>query len=68
MARSAFAHLVDLLVPPTDVPGRRRSYHRVIYLVVAALLMAVLLAPLRVAVPVAVAVFLAWWFAESPLR
>ncbi len=59
------ARLLNLLAPPTVIPGRRRSYHRVIELVGAVLLVGVLLVPLRVAVALSVAVFLAWWLAES---
>ncbi len=57
--------LLRLLALPTDIPGRRRSYHRLHYLAVPLLLAVVLLAPLRVVGVIVVAVVLAWWFADS---
>ncbi len=59
--RRALPRLLDLLAPPTDTPGRRRSYHRLILASSAVLLPVVLFAPASVAVPVAVAVLLVWY-------
>ncbi len=50
---------------PTSTPGRRYSYHRLLYLVAPLLLGVVLRAPLRVVGVIVVAVFLAWWFGDS---
>ncbi|HEV2129583.1 MAG TPA: hypothetical protein VGR27_00685 [Longimicrobiaceae bacterium] len=53
---------------PTTTPGRRFSYHRLLYLAAPFLLPVVLLAPLRVAAVIAIAAFLAWWLADSMHR
>ncbi len=61
----ALRRLLHPLRCPTATPGRRFSYHRLLYLAAPLLLAVVLLAPLRVVGVIAIAVFLAWWLADS---
>ncbi len=61
----ALRRLLHPLRDPTTTPGRRYSYHRLLYLAAPLLLGVVLLAPLRVVGVILAGAVVAWWLADS---